>query len=76
MRREIWYREYNISPRDADLFLRSGSGESTSGNGNLTDLNKEQTVKDGIFSGERFYSLQRCHSYLGYLSPIDFGKKN
>jgi len=53
MRGEIWYREHNISPRDANLFLSSRSGESTSSeNENLADLNKDQSVKDAIFSGE------------------------
>ncbi len=54
MRREIWCREHNISPRDADLFLRSGRGDSTSGNGNRTDLNKEQSAKDVIFLARDF----------------------
>jgi hypothetical protein len=53
MSREIWYREHNISPHDANLFLSSQSGGGTSfGNGNIAGLGKGQSVRDVIFSGE------------------------
>ena len=36
-----------------------------------------QEVKTAIFEYiEIFYNRQRRHSYLGYLSPEDFEKKN
>ena len=43
--------------------------------GNLYDTRQEATtvIFDYI---EVFYSRQRRHSYLGYLSPEDFEKKN
>ena len=64
-RGEIWYREHNISPRDASLFLSSRSGESTSSeNENLADLNKDQSVKDAIFSGEGIVTSDEDPSIL------------
>lgn len=39
--------------------------------------NTRQQAKTGIFEYiEVFYNRQRRHSYLGYLSPVDFEKKN
>ena len=39
--------------------------------------NTRQEVRMAIFEYiEVFYNRQRRHSYLGYLSPIDFEKKN
>jgi putative transposase len=39
--------------------------------------NTRQTTKMAIFEYiEGFYNRQRRHSYLGYLSPVDFEKKN
>jgi putative transposase len=39
--------------------------------------NTRQEVKTAIFEYiEIFYNRQRRHSYLGYLSPVDFEKKN
>jgi transposase InsO family protein len=39
--------------------------------------NTRQEAKTGIFEYiEVFYSRQRRYSYLGYLSPVDFEKKN
>ena len=39
--------------------------------------NTRQEAKTAIFDYiEIFYSRQRRHSYLGYLRPIDFEKKN
>jgi putative transposase len=39
--------------------------------------NTRQEAKTAIFEYiEVFYSRQRGHSYLGYLSPVDFKKKN
>ena len=39
--------------------------------------NTRQEAKTAIFECiEGFYNRQRRHSYLGYLSPIDFEKKN
>jgi putative transposase len=36
-----------------------------------------QEAKTDIFDYiEIFYNRQRRHSYLGYLSPVDFEKKN
>jgi transposase InsO family protein len=36
-----------------------------------------QEAKTAIFENiEGFYNRQRRHSYLGYLSPEDFEKKN
>lgn len=52
MWREIWYREHNIPSHDLDMFLRSRSEKSVSfEKENLANLNKEQSVKDIIFSG-------------------------
>ena len=37
----------------------------------------EQEAKADIFEYvEVFYNRQRRHSYLGYLRPLDFEKKN
>ena len=42
-----------------------------------TIYNTRQEAKMAIFEYiEGFYNRQRRHSYLGYLSPIDFEKKN
>ena len=39
--------------------------------------NTRQEAKMAIFEYmEEFYNRQRRHSYLGYLSPVDFEKKN
>jgi len=39
--------------------------------------NTRQEAKTDIFEYiEVFYNRQRRHSYLGYLSPVDFEKKN
>ena len=39
--------------------------------------NTRQEAKMAIFDNiEIFYNRQRCHSYLGYLSPADFEKKS
>ena len=39
--------------------------------------NTRQEAKMAIFEYiEVFYNRQRRHSYLGYLSPVDFEKKN
>ena len=39
--------------------------------------NTRQEAKTAIFEYiEVFYNRQRRHSYLGYLSPVDFEKKN
>ena len=39
--------------------------------------NTRQEAKTAIFEYiEGFYNRQRRHSYLGYLSPEDFEKKN
>ncbi len=39
--------------------------------------NTRQEAKTAIFEYKKvFYNRQRCHSYLGYLSPVDFEKKN
>ena len=39
--------------------------------------NTRQEAKTAIFENiEGFYNRQRRHSYLGYLSPEDFEKKN
>jgi putative transposase len=39
--------------------------------------NSRQEVKMAIFEyTEVFYNRQRSHSYLGYLNPVDFEKKN
>ena len=39
--------------------------------------NTRQETKTAIFEYiEVFYNRQRRHSYLGYLSPVDFEKKN
>jgi hypothetical protein len=71
MRREIWYGEHNISPRDADLFLRSRSGENSSfENDNLADLNKEQSAKDTIFSGEGIVTADEDPSILTDLGLV------
>ena len=36
-----------------------------------------QETRAAIFEHiEAFYNRQRRHSYLGYLSPVDFEKKN
>ena len=65
MSREIWYREHNISPRDANLFLSSQSGGGTSfGNGNIAGLGKGQSVKDVIFSGEGIVTSDEDPSIL------------
>jgi len=65
MRREIWFREHSISPRDADLFLRSRSAENSSfENNNLADLNKERSVRDTIFSGEGIVTSDEDPSIL------------
>ena len=65
MSREIWYREHNISPRDANLFLSSQSGGGTSfGNGNIAGLGKGQSVKDVIFSGDRIVTSDEDTSIL------------
>jgi len=43
--------------------------------GKIYDTRKE--AKTDIFDYiEIFYNRQRRHSYLGYLSPVDFEKKN
>ena len=42
-----------------------------------TIYNTRQEAKTAIFEYiEVFYNRQRRHSYLGYLSPVDFEKKN
>ena len=65
MSREVWYREHNISPRDANLFLSSQSGEGTSfENGNIAGLDKGQSVKDVIFSGEGIVTSDEDPSIL------------
>lgn len=72
MGREIWCREYDIFSRDADLFLRLGSGESTSfENVNLADLNKQQSAKDAIFSGEGIVTSDKDHSVLTDLGFVE-----
>ena len=39
--------------------------------------NTRQEAKMAIFDNiEIFYNRQRCHSYLGHLSPADFEIKN
>jgi putative transposase len=39
--------------------------------------NTHQEAKTTVFENiEGFYNLQHRHSYLGYLSPEDFEKKN
>ena len=39
--------------------------------------NTRREAKTAIFEYiEGFYNRQRRHSYLGYLSPVDFEKKN
>jgi putative transposase len=39
--------------------------------------NTRQEAKTAIFEYmEVFYNRQRCYSYLGYLSPVDFEGKN
>ena len=41
------------------------------------NYNTRQEAKTAIFEYiEVFYNRQRRHSYLGYLSPVDFEKKN
>ena len=43
--------------------------------GNIYDI--RQQAKTAIFKYiEGFYNRQRRHSYLGYLSPEDFERKN
>jgi transposase InsO family protein len=37
---------------------------------------RRQQAKTAILKYIKVYNRQRRHSYLGYLSPIDFEKKN
>lgn len=65
MRREIWFREHNISPHDANLFLSLQSEENTFlGNESLADLNKEQSARDTSFSGEGIVTADEDPSIL------------
>jgi putative transposase len=59
------------------IFLSKSGHKKKVGLIHETVYNTRQEAKTAIFEYiEVFYNQQRRHSYLGYLSPVDFEKKN